>query len=139
MHLNATSRPLRFPPEFVPLDEPSPDVVIYEGIIGRSAALRNVLNQISQVAPTDTTVLICGETGTGKERFARAVHNLSGRRGHTFVKCNCAAIPTTLLSGPRGAADRLGMNRSTLLFRMKKLGIERPADTREALELVASR
>jgi transcriptional regulator with GAF, ATPase, and Fis domain len=65
MHLNATSRSLRFSPGFVPLDEPSPDMVIYEGIIGRSASLRNVLNQISQVAPTDTTVLICGETGTG--------------------------------------------------------------------------
>ena len=105
MHLNATLRSPRFSPEFVALDEPSAEVVRYEGVIGRSAALRNVLNQIGQVAPTDVTVLIYGETGTGKERFARAVHNLSGRRGQAFVKFNCAAIPATLLE-----SDLFGTN-----------------------------
>jgi formate hydrogenlyase transcriptional activator len=66
-------------------------------IIGGSAALRRVLKQVETVAPTDSTVLIRGETGTGKELVARAVHNLSPRQGRTFVKLNCAAIPTGLL------------------------------------------
>jgi formate hydrogenlyase transcriptional activator len=66
-------------------------------IIGQSAVLKNVLRQVETVAPTDSCVLICGETGTGKELFARAIHNLSGRRERTMVKLNCAAIPTGLL------------------------------------------
>jgi formate hydrogenlyase transcriptional activator len=69
----------------------------FEEIIGQSAALKQVLSQIEIVAPTDSTVLIQGETGTGKELIARAIHDLSGRRGRTFVKLNCAAIPTGLL------------------------------------------
>ncbi len=69
----------------------------FEEIIGDSAALREVLKQVEIVAPTDSTVLILGETGTGKELLARAIHNRSGRRGRTFVKMNCAAIPTGLL------------------------------------------
>jgi formate hydrogenlyase transcriptional activator len=69
----------------------------FEEIVGRSPALRQVLKQVEIVAPTDSTVLIQGETGTGKELVARAIHNLSGRRGRTFVKLNCAAIPTGLL------------------------------------------
>ena len=73
------------------------DDEICEGIVGRSRALRHVLEQIEMVAPTDATVLICGETGTGKELIARAVHNGSGRRTHPYVKCNLAAIPTGLL------------------------------------------
>ena len=68
-----------------------------EEVVGRSAALRAVLNQVQIVAPTDSTVLILGETGTGKELFARAIHNLSSRRERTLVKVNCAAIPTGLL------------------------------------------
>jgi formate hydrogenlyase transcriptional activator len=68
-----------------------------EEIIGSSAALKNVLKQVAIVAPTDSTVLILGETGVGKELVARAIHNLSGRRDHTFVKVNCAAIPLGLL------------------------------------------
>jgi formate hydrogenlyase transcriptional activator len=68
-----------------------------DGIVGRSAALRKALAEIEMVAPTDAAVLICGETGTGKELIARAVHNLSGRRVHPFVKVNCAAIPIGLL------------------------------------------
>jgi formate hydrogenlyase transcriptional activator len=66
-------------------------------IVGESAALKELLQQIQIVAPTDSTVLIQGETGTGKELIARAIHNLSGRKEQTFVKLNCAAIPTGLL------------------------------------------
>jgi formate hydrogenlyase transcriptional activator len=66
-------------------------------IIGESAALRTTLREVEIVAPTDATVLICGETGTGKELVARALHDLSPRRERTFVKLNCAAILTGLL------------------------------------------
>src|SRR5207247_8490582 len=66
-------------------------------IVGESAALRRVLKQVEAVAPTDATVLILGETGTGKELIARALHDLSPRRERTFVKLNCAAIPNGLL------------------------------------------
>ncbi len=66
-------------------------------IVGESAALRRVLKEVKTVAPTGSTVLIRGETGTGKELIARALHELSPRRGRTFVKLNCAAIPTGLL------------------------------------------
>jgi formate hydrogenlyase transcriptional activator len=69
----------------------------FEEIIGNSAALSQVLRQVEAVAPTNSTVLIQGETGSGKELIARAVHNLSQRRKHSFVKLNCAAIPTGLL------------------------------------------
>jgi formate hydrogenlyase transcriptional activator len=69
----------------------------FEQIIGNSPALESVLEQVEQVAPTDSTVLIQGETGTGKELIARAVHNLSSRCGRTFIKLNCAAIPFDLL------------------------------------------
>jgi len=70
---------------------------LFEEIVGQSRALKANLKQVETVAPTDSTVLICGETGTGKELLARAIHNLSGRRQGTFVKLNCAAIPTGLL------------------------------------------
>ena len=69
----------------------------FEEIIGDSPALKRVLHQVETVAPTDSAVLILGETGTGKELIARAIHDLSGRRERTFVKINCAAIPTGLL------------------------------------------
>jgi len=69
----------------------------FEEIVGKSGALRRVLTLIETVAPTDSTVLILGETGTGKELIARAVHNLSSRRSNAFVKLNCATIPTGLL------------------------------------------
>jgi formate hydrogenlyase transcriptional activator len=69
----------------------------FEQIIGKSAALESVLEQAEQVAPTDSTVLIQGETGTGKELIARAVHDLSSRFGRPFIKLNCAAIPFDLL------------------------------------------
>ena len=90
----------------------------FEEIIGESTALKGLLNQVRTVAPTDSTVLISGETGTGKELIARAIHNLSSRRDRTFVKINCAAIPAGLLESElfgheRGAftgaiAQRLG-------------------------------
>jgi formate hydrogenlyase transcriptional activator len=69
----------------------------FEQIIGNSPALESVLEQVEQVAPTDSTVLIQGETATGKELIARAIHNLSSRCGRPFIKLNCAAIPFDLL------------------------------------------
>ncbi len=69
----------------------------FEEIVGETSALRRVLKEVQTVAPTDSTVLIRGETGTGKELIARALHDLSPRRERTFVKLNCAAIPTGLL------------------------------------------
>ncbi len=67
------------------------------GIIGRSAGIRGVCNSIRQVAPTDATVLILGETGTGKELVARAIHDAGARRGEALVRVNCAAIPESLI------------------------------------------
>jgi formate hydrogenlyase transcriptional activator len=69
----------------------------FEGIIGKSPAIQGVLRQIAIVAPTDSTVLLHGETGTGKELIAQAIHKLSSRRERTFVRLNCAAIPSGLL------------------------------------------
>jgi transcriptional regulator with PAS, ATPase and Fis domain len=112
------------------LGEPRAEDIICDGIVGRSAAIRNVVTQLETVAPTDSTVLICGETGTGKELIARAVHNLSARRANAFVKCNSAAIPAGLLESElfgheRGAftgaiAQRIGRfelaNRGTIFL-----------------------
>jgi len=69
----------------------------FERIIGRSPALEAVLDRVERVAPTDSTVLFQGETGTGKELIAHAIHNLSSRSGRAFVRVNCAAIPLDLL------------------------------------------
>ena len=69
----------------------------FEDIVGRSPALQQVLQQVMIVAPTDSTVLLHGETGTGKELIARAIHNLSSRRERAYVRMNCAAIPSGLL------------------------------------------
>src|SRR5881296_3627149 len=102
----------------------------FEEIIGDSPALKRLLRQVETVAPTDSAVLIGGETGTGKELIARAIHDLSARRGRTFVKINCAAIPTGLLESElfgheRGAftgaiAQKIGRfevaNRGTLFL-----------------------
>ena len=68
-----------------------------ETIVGRRGGLRPILSQVEAVAPTDATVLITGETGTGKEVIARAIHELSSRRNHKLVKVNCAAMPAGLL------------------------------------------
>jgi len=69
----------------------------FKEIVGRSWAMQRVLHQVEVVAPTDSGVLIQGETGTGKELIARAIHNLSARRDRPFIKLNCAAIPSSLL------------------------------------------
>lgn len=69
----------------------------FEDIVGKSAALKRVLDQVAIVAPTDSTVLLIGETGTGKELIARAIHNLSLRQARTFVRLNCAAVPSGLM------------------------------------------
>ena len=102
----------------------------FEEIIGQSASLKKILKQVATVAPTDSAVLLCGETGTGKELIARAIHSLSNRRERTLVKLNCAAIPTGLLESElfgheKGAftgaiAQRVGRfelaNKGTLLL-----------------------
>jgi formate hydrogenlyase transcriptional activator len=70
---------------------------LFQGMVGSNARLRSVLEDVQIVAPADSTVLILGETGTGKELIARAIHGLSPRKNHAFVKVNCAAIPSGLL------------------------------------------
>jgi PAS domain S-box-containing protein len=83
--------------ENVALRQEIEETSMFEEIVGKSAALQKVLKELETVGPTDSTVLIYGETGTGKELIARAIHNLSSRRANAFVKVNCAAIPTGLL------------------------------------------
>jgi transcriptional regulator with GAF, ATPase, and Fis domain len=86
-------------PEYATVEYPDGDQPDrrFERIIGESVALECVLDQVEQVAPTDSTVLIEGETGTGKELIAHAIHNASHRCGRAFIKLNCAAIPLDLL------------------------------------------
>jgi len=86
-------------PEYATVEYPEEDQPDrrFERIIGRSAVLESVLEQVEQVAPTDSTVLVEGETGTGKELIAHAIHNASQRFGRPFIKLNCAAIPLDLL------------------------------------------
>jgi len=83
--------------EAIWLEEDASSEDTFEGIIGRSVAINSLCKQIKVVAPTGSTVLILGETGTGKELIARAIHNLSSRRGRPFVKVNCPAIPAGLI------------------------------------------
>jgi formate hydrogenlyase transcriptional activator len=87
----------RFAQENVYLESEIRSELYFEEIVGNSEPLRRVLQEIETVAPADSTVLIYGETGTGKELIARALHNLSSRKSNAFVKLNCAAIPTGLL------------------------------------------
>src|ERR1700722_7503020 len=84
--------------ENVALREQIDQVFMFEEIGGSSPALKTVLSSIVKVAPTDSTVLITGETGTGKELIARAIHKGSHRAGHAFISANCAAIPSSLIA-----------------------------------------
>jgi len=84
--------------ENVALREEINEASMFEEIIGASGALRRVLLEVAKVAPTDSTVLILGETGTGKELVARAIHKRSKRSGRAFIRVNCAAIPASLIA-----------------------------------------
>src|SRR5208282_711571 len=84
--------------ENVALREEIDKASMFEEIVGASRPLKAVLSRIAKVGPTDSTVLITGETGTGKELIARAVHKRSQRSGRPFVSVNCAALPPTLVS-----------------------------------------
>ena len=84
--------------ENVALREQIDQVFMFEEIVGSSPALKTVLSSIVKVAPTDSTVLITGETGTGKELIARAIHKASQRAGHAFITVNCASIPSSLIA-----------------------------------------
>ena len=81
----------------IPWTRPPREETEFEGIVGHSAALRKVLHLVEAVADGNATVLLLGETGTGKELIARAIHNRSGRKDRAFIKLNCAAIPSGLL------------------------------------------
>jgi formate hydrogenlyase transcriptional activator len=95
--LHAELRTLKEGPEHELYCADPNDEASFEGIVGGSPALQRVLRQVEVVAPTDSGVLIQGETGTGKELIAQAIHNRSERRGRPFIKVNCAAIPSGLL------------------------------------------
>jgi len=84
--------------ENVVLREQVDEASMFEEIVGTAPVLQSVLLRVAKVAPTDSTVLITGETGTGKELIARVIHKRSARSGHAFVKVNCAAIPLSLIS-----------------------------------------
>jgi len=106
MDITATSKALKevqslkdqLDKENVALREEVDKVSMYEEIVGSSEALRKVLGQVTKVALTDTTVFISGETGTGKEMVARAIHRRSSRASRAFIRVNCAAIPPTLIA-----------------------------------------
>jgi formate hydrogenlyase transcriptional activator len=117
---------------------------MFEEIVGTSAALKAILRQVSQVAPTDSTVLITGETGTGKELVARAIHRRSTRAGRAFVTINCAAIPASLIAselfGHERGAFTGALQRRQGKFELAEGGTifldevgELPADTQIAL------
>jgi transcriptional regulator with GAF, ATPase, and Fis domain len=130
--------------ENVALREEVDAACMFEEIVGTSDALQNVLSRVCKVAPTDSTVLITGETGTGKELFARAIHKRSARAGQAFVSVNCAAIPLPLIASElfgheRGAftgamqrkPGRFELARGGTLF-LDEVG-ELPAETQVAL------
>ncbi len=97
VHGELRRRKDNFGEERVCLEDEIRSELHFEEIVGRSTALQRVLRQVEVVAPTDSGVLVQGETGTGKELIARAIHNLSSRRDRPFIKLNCAAIPSGLL------------------------------------------
>jgi predicted ATPase/GAF domain-containing protein len=130
--------------ENVALREEVDAASMFEEIIGTSASLRAVLSRVSKVAPTDSTVLITGETGTGKELIARAIHKRSARAGQAFVSVNCAAIPLSLihseLFGHERGAFTGAMQRKLGRFELARGGTlfldevgELPAETQVAL------
>src|SRR5580692_5503383 len=97
----------------------------FEQIIGHSPSLKSALAEVTRVAPTDSTVLVLGETGTGKELIAHAIHNLSARSGRPFVKLNCAAIPFDLLE-----SELFGHERGAFTGAIaQKIGLFEMADT----------
>src|SRR5207247_2157645 len=117
---------------------------MFEEIVGSSDALRTVLAQIAKVAPTDSTVLIQGETGTGKELVARAIHSRSRRASRAFIRVNCAAIPQSLIAselfGHEKGAFTGALQRRLGRFEMAEGGTlfldevgELPAETQIAL------
>jgi formate hydrogenlyase transcriptional activator len=126
------------------LREQIDQVFMFEEIVGSSPALKSVLSSIVKVAPTDSTVLITGETGTGKELIARAIHKSSQRAGQAFISVNCAAIPSSLIASElfgheKGAftgalqrrQGRFELAHSGTIF-LDEIG-ELPADTQIAL------
>jgi PAS domain S-box-containing protein len=130
--------------ENVALREQIDQVFMFEEIVGSSPALKSVLSSIVKVAPTDCTVLITGETGTGKELIARAIHKGSQRAAHAFISVNCAAIPSSLIASElfgheKGAftgalqrrQGRFELAHSGTIF-LDEIG-ELPADTQIAL------
>src|SRR5580692_3494524 len=134
----------RLQEENVALREEIDRASMFEEIVGTSAALKKVLSRISKVAPTDSSVLITGETGTGKELVARAIHQRSGRSSHTFVSVNCAAIPRDLIAselfGHEKGAFTGAMQRHLGRFELAEKGTifldeigELPAETQVAL------
>ena len=130
--------------ENLALREQIDQAYMFEEIVGSSGALKTVLSNIVQVAPTDSTVLITGETGTGKELIARAIHKGSQRAGQAFISVNCAAIPSSLIAselfGHEKGAFTGAMQRRQGRFEMANLGTifldeigELPAETQIAL------
>jgi len=130
--------------ENVALREEIDKASMFGEIVGTSAALKKVLSRISKVAPTDSSVLITGETGTGKELVARAIHQRSRRSSHTFVSVNCAAIPRDLIAselfGHEKGAFTGAMQRHLGRFELAEKGTifldeigELPAETQVAL------
>jgi hypothetical protein len=98
----------------------------FEQIVGNSPALETVFTQVELVAPTDSTVLIQGETGTGKELIARAIHNISSRCGRQFIRLNCAAIPFDLLE-----SELFGHEKGRLPAQSRKRSDASSSPTRE--------
>ena len=89
-----------------PVESASADTTDATAILGRCPAVRSVIQQLRQVAATDSTVLLLGETGTGKELFASELHRMSARHSHPMVRVNCAAIPSTLIESELFGRER---------------------------------